>query len=75
LKEAFAKTGKDISELEIKLMLERHVIKENGNLGFEEFKMIFFEDENNQLVKGKQNKSKISIKPETNKRRLSTSAA
>jgi hypothetical protein len=73
LKEAFAKTGKDLSELEIKFMLERHAIKENGNLGFEEFKMIFFEDESNQLVKGKQNKSKISIEPETNKRRLSTS--
>jgi Ca2+-binding EF-hand superfamily protein len=42
LKEAFAKTGKELSENEIKKMLERHVIKENGNLGFEEFKMIFF---------------------------------
>jgi hypothetical protein len=31
-------------------MLEKHVIKKNGSIGFEEFKMIFFEDEINQAA-------------------------
>lgn len=45
LKEAFAKTGKILSDNEIASILEKHSFIDNGGLNFDEFRLVFFEDE------------------------------
>ena len=47
LKEAFAKTGKALSDSEIHSILAKHDILENGVITYEEFKFIFFTDDRN----------------------------
>ena len=42
LKEAFAKTGKTLSEDEVRHILDQHDLKKNGVIDFEEFREIFF---------------------------------
>eukprot|EP00347_Sterkiella_histriomuscorum_P016687 403352243 len=48
LKEAFAKTGKDLNDAEIAKIFEKHSFIDNGGLNFDEFSLVFFdrEDEN-----------------------------
>ena len=42
LKEAFAKTGKILTDKDIDYIMELHSFIDNGGLNFEEFKMVFF---------------------------------
>lgn len=44
LKEAFAKSGKELSDIEVKEILEKHNIKKTGSISFEEFKVMLMED-------------------------------
>lgn len=46
LKEAFAKSGKELTNEELKLIMEKHDLEKNGILSFEEFKYIFVDVEN-----------------------------
>lgn len=41
IKEAFAKAGKNVSEEDIKHILENHDLEKNGMLSFDEFKQMF----------------------------------
>ena len=42
MKEAFAKTGKTLTESDIKQILEKHDIERNGVISFDEFRLILF---------------------------------
>ena len=59
MKDAFAKTGKILTDKEIKAILDKHSIIDNGGLNFDEFKLVFFNDEENDILSPNQNKSNI----------------
>jgi len=51
LKQAFAKTGKKITDKDIKRIMENYSSERTGSLSFDEFKSVFFED--SELLKQK----------------------
>lgn len=42
LRDAFAKSGKNLTEQEMKEILEHHDLEKNGIISFDEFRQIFF---------------------------------
>ena len=49
IREAFAVNGRDITDNQLNDILKNHDIVGDGRLNFEEFRAIFFENENMQM--------------------------
>jgi calcium-dependent protein kinase len=65
LKEAFAKTGKVITDKDIERIMENHSIEKTGSLSFHEFGLVFFSDP--ELTKQKTSYN-LSITPKASDR-------
>ena len=50
LKEAFAQAGKQLTDQDIKAILQEHDIVGDGRLNFDEFKQIFFDQSSQDQI-------------------------
>jgi calcium-dependent protein kinase len=60
LKEAFAKTGKNLTDKEIDGIMKLHSFIDNGGLNFEEFKVVFTQDDPRSTLSRGITKSSLS---------------